>query len=140
VERKLTRAEIESQMSAIRGNLDGEVGGIVRNARRLVDWRYYVRSYPWSTLMAATAAGYLLVPRSSPKQLPPPVSNFGSRKEAPQIASAPVEATVAAGLFGSLATMAAKYAVNMAVQYAGQQFRSRWAQNGPLPSARTVEP
>jgi hypothetical protein len=50
-------------MSAIRQNLDDDVQEVVAGARRLTDWKHYVRDFPWVALGTATAVGYLLVPR-----------------------------------------------------------------------------
>lgn len=55
-------AEIQRQMSEIRGEMRHDMNTLVTNARTLSDWRYYVRNYPWACLGAAAFAGYLLVP------------------------------------------------------------------------------
>lgn len=55
--------EIRSRMRAVRGKLPDDVQGIVTGAKQLVDWRHYVRAFPWGALGAAVAAGYFAVPR-----------------------------------------------------------------------------
>ena len=54
--------EIREQMAQVRRELNINYGGVVENARDMADWRYYVRNYPWATLGAAVAIGYLVVP------------------------------------------------------------------------------
>jgi hypothetical protein len=54
--------EIREQMAQVRRELNINYGGVVENARNMADWRYYVRNYPWATLGAAVAIGYLVVP------------------------------------------------------------------------------
>lgn len=58
-----TGDQICQEMAQIRGGLGEEVEGIVVNARQLANWRYYVRTFPWASLGAAGAIGYMLVPR-----------------------------------------------------------------------------
>jgi hypothetical protein len=55
-------AEIQRQMSEIRGEMRHDMQTLVSNARTLSDWRYYVRNYPWACMGAAAFVGYLLVP------------------------------------------------------------------------------
>jgi hypothetical protein len=53
---------IQRQMSEIRGEMRQDMQTLVKNARTLSDWRYYVRNYPWACMGAAAFVGYLLVP------------------------------------------------------------------------------
>ena len=62
--------ELRAQMAGVRAAMDGNVQEIVVNAhalaedaRKLTDWRYYVKAAPWGTVGAAVALGYFLVPR-----------------------------------------------------------------------------
>jgi hypothetical protein len=50
-------------MQEIRGNLSEHADEAIRNARREFDWRHYVGNHPWTSLGAAAAVGFLLVPR-----------------------------------------------------------------------------
>jgi hypothetical protein len=54
--------EIQGQMRQIRVEMRDDVQGLVDNARKLGDWQYYVKTYPWACLAVAAAAGYLIVP------------------------------------------------------------------------------
>jgi hypothetical protein len=55
--------DIQRRMAQIRHDMHGEVLGAVKSARSLTDWRSLARNYPWLTLGAATAIGYLIVPK-----------------------------------------------------------------------------
>jgi hypothetical protein len=57
-----TAEQIREQMAQVRRELNLNYGEVVENARDMADWRYYVRNYPWATLGAAVAVGYLVVP------------------------------------------------------------------------------
>ena len=122
----LTREEIVRQMTAIRMNLDGEVGGIVRNAQKLVDWRYYVRNHPWASILAAVGVGYLAVPAKSASPIAVlPATGNPMPQATPQVAAK--QAAVAGGMFGSLASLATNYALRTAAQYAMSQFTNHWS-------------
>lgn len=54
---------IRQRMEEVRCDLDEDVQEIVEGARDMGEWRTYVRSYPWISLGAALAVGYLIVPR-----------------------------------------------------------------------------
>lgn len=83
-------ADIQRQMSEIRGEMRHDMQTLVTNARTLSDWRYYVRNYPWACLGAAAFAGYLLVPPRIAVAAPAPASRepaprtHGEQKEKEQ--------------------------------------------------------
>ena len=54
---------IRQRMEEVRCDLDEDVQEIVEGARGMGEWRTYVRTYPWVSLGAALAVGYLIVPR-----------------------------------------------------------------------------
>lgn len=57
--------DIHRKMATIRASMNGDITGIMSNAKDLVDWKYYLRSYPWIGIGLAVAVGYLAVPRRS---------------------------------------------------------------------------
>jgi hypothetical protein len=65
--------EIRRQMAAIRKELHEDVRGVVESAESVTDWRRYLRMYPWLSVGAALAVGYLIVPRRH-AQVPPDVT------------------------------------------------------------------
>lgn len=62
-DQKQTADEIRRRMFQIRGELSDDVSGVMANARRLMNWRYYLKSFPKSSLAAATLLGYLAIPK-----------------------------------------------------------------------------
>ncbi len=54
--------EIRNEMARIRRALGPHAQQVVGETRRLVDWRTYIREYPWACVGAAIAIGFLAVP------------------------------------------------------------------------------
>jgi hypothetical protein len=57
-------------MARIRDALDGDFEDVVREARTLSTWHYYLRRYPLLSVAASFSLGYLLVPRRLEIQAP----------------------------------------------------------------------
>jgi hypothetical protein len=51
-------------MLEVRRDLDDDVQEISNGVRDLVEWRTYVKRYPWVVLGSAFVLGYAIVPRS----------------------------------------------------------------------------
>jgi hypothetical protein len=56
---------VRARMKRIRRDIDQSVQDIDQDMQNMVDWKQYVRTYPWVCLGAATALGFLLVPKRS---------------------------------------------------------------------------
>ena len=54
---------IRQQMASIRRELDADVDAVVGQVRELTDWRNFVKRYPFLSITAAMAIGYMLVPQ-----------------------------------------------------------------------------
>lgn len=54
--------DLQREMREVRAELRGGMQEIVKQASGLGDWQLYVKAYPWLSLGAAAALGYLLVP------------------------------------------------------------------------------
>lgn len=55
--------DIRRRMAQIRQRLHQDMQGVVAGAEAASDWKHYVRLYPWASLAACFAAGFLIVPR-----------------------------------------------------------------------------
>jgi hypothetical protein len=51
------------RMEEVRCDLDEGAQEIAESAHDLVEWRYYVKNYPWICAGVACAIGYVIVPR-----------------------------------------------------------------------------
>jgi hypothetical protein len=58
-------ATVQARMKGIRCDIDQDMEDVSASARSMVDWRHYVRTYPWVCLGAAAALGFLIVPKRS---------------------------------------------------------------------------
>ena len=61
---------VQAQMQQLRYDIDGGMQDMAANARRVVDWKHYVSTYPWVCLGAAAALGFLIVPKRSRTNCP----------------------------------------------------------------------
>ena len=52
-------------MQQLRCEIDGDMEDMAASARSMVDWKHYVKTYPWVCLGAAVALGFLIVPKRS---------------------------------------------------------------------------
>jgi hypothetical protein len=52
-------------MQQLRCEIDGDMEDVTASARTMVDWKHYVKTYPWVCLGAAAALGFLIVPKRS---------------------------------------------------------------------------
>jgi hypothetical protein len=53
---------LQLRMQRIRNRMHAKVDGLRLDAENLLDWRYYVCQFPWSSALAAAAVGFWLTP------------------------------------------------------------------------------
>ncbi len=56
---------VRARMQGIRCDIDQGLEDVSASARSMVDWKHYVKAYPWVCLGTAVALGFLLVPKRS---------------------------------------------------------------------------
>jgi hypothetical protein len=137
--------EIRRKMALIRRDLHEDVREVVAGAEAATDWRRYVRSYPWVSVGAAAAAGFLVVPRRS-RTLPHDVARRSDLAEVQDELRQARQATATQekerrSLVGAAVAMAAPLAWRFAQNYAlayleqwiAQHQQQAMAQPGPRP-------
>lgn len=109
--------EIRRQMADIRRELHEDVRGVVATAEAATDWRRYLTAYPWVSLGAAFAVGYLVVPR---KHRPTAIiADLSKVQAAVNVAQDRKEATTRKkGLIGAALGMAVPFVLRAAQGYA----------------------
>lgn len=112
--------ELRRRMSQIRRELPKDMERIVTGARQIVDWKQYVRDFPWATTLAAVAVGYWLVPTARPSPRPVEIVGVGTvpPREPPLRQPLPVRRP---GLTSDLLTMAGHVLLRTGINYVGQQ-------------------
>ncbi|MBX3450051.1 MAG: hypothetical protein KF777_10850 [Planctomycetaceae bacterium] len=137
--------ELRRQMAAIRRKLPGDVERIVDGARQMVDWRNYVRDFPWGTALAAVAVGYWLVPRRKGlssgelKKIEESFKRQTVRKQNSEPATSAGAAGLGAIIGGLVVNLATRAAINFAAQQVGKMLGAH-ASAAPRPESPTREP
>jgi hypothetical protein len=64
---------IRDRMVRIRARARGKAQVLGQETRQFLDWKHYVKLFPWGALAVAVAVGYLVVPRRASRvpQAPP---------------------------------------------------------------------
>lgn len=125
--REIPPEDIQRRMAEVRERLHQHVEGIVEDARELVDWRHYVREYPWICLGAAAALGLLVVPRRLEIIQPDPETLAQLARDQRLVVEPKAQAkNEQRGMVGALLASLGGMLVRTGVQYAGQQLAAKF--------------
>jgi hypothetical protein len=109
---------VRARMQGIRCEIDQDLEDVSASARSIVDWKHYVKAYPWVCLGAAAALGFLVVPkRSTPIDAEVAAAAEPAKTGPPVANSAPAAAR---GLVEGLVATVVSIAVREAIAYLGQ--------------------
>ena len=98
---------VQARMQGIRCDIDQGLEDVSASARSMVDWKYYVKTYPWVCLGTAVALGFLIVPKRDPAIHARLATSAELAKGGQQVIhSAPAARGWVDSLIGSLASMA----------------------------------
>ena len=109
---------VRARMQQLRCEIDGDMEDMAASARTMVDWKHYVKTYPWVCLGAAVALGFLIVPKRS-RVTTPDLATLTELARTGHLIVKPA-AVVAHGLFDALLATVANIAVQKATAYVGQ--------------------
>jgi len=130
--------QLRREMRSIRRELGQDVEDLVENAEQLLDWRYYVRRYPWASVGLAALVGYFVVPSRS---LVFPTDSHSLSQLADRIvpvASKPEAKR--AGVMAGLISLGTGWLMKAAMGYATQRLGQMLSQmNQPSPQPQSVE-
>jgi hypothetical protein len=105
-------------MQQLRCEIDGDMEDMAASARTMVDWKHYVKTYPWVCLGAAVALGFLIVPKRS-RVIRPDVATLTELAKTGHLIGTPASAATH-GLIDALLATVANIAVQRATAYLGQ--------------------
>lgn len=109
---------VRARMQQLRCKIEGDVADMAASARSLVDWKHYVKAYPWVCLGSAAALGFLIVRKRSTTSYP----DLGALTELAKtghLVVTPVPATIRE-LVDALLSGVAKMAIRNATACFGQ--------------------
>jgi hypothetical protein len=126
-------------MQQIRCEIDQGLEEMVASARGMVDWKHYVKTYPWLCLGTAAALGFLIVPKRSVAIHPDAATLEELARTGHLVAQPAAEAT--RGLVGELLATVASIAVRQGIEFVGQSAARLLgrAADLPLPSPPATE-
>jgi len=109
---------MQARMKGIRGDIDQGLVDVSAAARSMVDWKHYVKTYPWVCMGTAAALGFLVVPKRSTAiaadVAPPAELSRTAQRDADSAPSA------VRGVVDMLVTAAVGFAVRETAGYVGQ--------------------
>lgn len=131
--------KILRKMARIRDALDGDFQGVVREARTLRTWHYYLRRYPLLSVVAAFGVGYFLVPRRLEINAPDEKTLAKLARKRKLVIQPRPEREAPRGLLAGAFNFLFSLAVNGALTYTGQYVgRILDAASGTDPTAGTA--
>lgn len=113
----LDASTIRARMVRIRSRAQGKAVRLTQETKHFLDWKYYVKVFPWSAVGVAAVAGYLLVPSRRATRVNPLLDG---PNPIPTPSPASHEAPQSRGIVTSLLGFAANAVLRTAVTYAGQ--------------------
>ncbi len=109
---------VRARMRQLRCEIDGDVENMAAHARIMVDWKHYVKTYPWVCLGTAAVLGFLIVPKRS-SAICPDVATLTELAGSGHLVVKPAS-TAAQGLIDALLATVANIAVRKATACLGQ--------------------
>jgi hypothetical protein len=105
-------------MQQLRCEIDGDMEDMAASAHNMVDWKHYVKTYPWVCLGAAAALGVLIVPKRS-RTIHPDVATLTELAKTGHLVAKPALAGTR-GVVDTLLATVASIAVRKAIELLGQ--------------------
>ena len=108
---------VRTRMQRLRCEIDGDMEDMAASARSMIDWKHYVKTYPWMCLGAAAALGFLIVPKRS-RAIRPDLATLTELARTGHLVGKPASAATH-GLIDALLAAVANIAVRKATAYLG---------------------
>lgn len=114
------------RMQQLRCKIDGDMEDVAASARRMVDWKRYVKTHPWLCLGAVAALGLLIV-LNRPRTIRPDVATPTELAKTGHLVVTPAPAATRgwiAKLLATVANMALRKAIASACRSVGRLLRT----------------
>jgi len=108
---------LRARMQGIRCEIDQGMQDVSASAHSMVDWKHYVKTYPWVCLGTAAALGFMIVPKRSTTTAELTTPADLAKNGHPVASSAPAAAR---GVVDALVATVVSIAVHEAISYFGQ--------------------
>lgn len=113
--------DIRVRMARIRTRAERKATRLGEETRQFLDWKHYVRLFPWAALGAAALAGYWIVPRRK-------VTSEASAADAKALVDLARQGQIVVksanprpSMIGRLVSLAGPFVMRAAMNYASQQ-------------------
>lgn len=139
-EPSMSADELQARMARLRGELRTDVTRTRAAAKRLTDWRYYVRQFPWASAATMVAAGFMLVPKKRERPL---VDESALEKMVGEnrVVVIPQKAVAAQkSMIGSIGALVAAAAARAAMNYVSHRLAQMSRPVGEEPPVRIRTP
>jgi len=110
---------VRARMQQIRCEMDQDLEEMVASARDMIDWKHYVKTYPWVCLGTAAALGFLIVPKRS-TAIHPDLATLTELVKTGHMVAEPAPAATR-GLVDALLATIASIAVRKGIELLGQR-------------------
>ncbi|HVT30401.1 MAG TPA: hypothetical protein VHE81_20490 [Lacipirellulaceae bacterium] len=129
---------IRRRMAELRRELTIDVRDVGRSARAMTNLSFYVRQFPWATMAAAVAAGYILVPKKREAVYPDAktLADLVKRQQVRVDTSKAAKETQS--LARTLLVMGLTWAARTGLNYVGQRLTGAALQKGSWPPTATT--
>jgi hypothetical protein len=109
---------VRFRMQKIRCEIDHDLEDVSASAHRMVDWKHYVRTYPWVCLGTAAALGFLIVPKRSTTKYAGPATLTKLARTGHQVVEPPPSAPrgMVETLLATVASMAVRKGIGLLAQ------------------------
>jgi hypothetical protein len=130
---------IRRRMAELRRELSIDVRDVGRSARAMTNLSFYVRQFPWATMAAAVAAGYLLVPKKREVVYPDADALADLVKRQQIRVDTSSAAKESQSVVRTLLMMGLTWAARTGLNYIGQQLTGAATQKRSGPSSTTAD-
>jgi hypothetical protein len=116
-----TAEQIRQRMEVVRHDLVDDLADLVQSAKQTVDWREYVKRYPWACMRIAAGVGFFAVPARLEIVRADAETLLELAKQDKLVVHSETTSPKSNGLAGALMALAAKAPMRGAVRYLAQR-------------------